>query len=123
VHRLLEEHTGTRRKGAGGDMTGRRAADFVTWLLKKRLFSSPTAFAKALETHRQTLAEAASKRTSARQIQTAFDALEDDVADDDALTEATEDALAAAAAALGGITKEQKRLLDAMGRWADTSQH
>src|SRR5207245_4037197 len=91
--------------------------------LTKRLFSSPIALAQTLETHRQTLAESATKRVAARQLQMAFDGLDDDVADDDALSEATEDALVAAAAALGGVTKEQKHLLDAMGRWAETWQH
>ena len=62
AHRLLDEYTASRRKATGGDRTGRRAAEFVTLLLKKRLFSSPIAFAKTLETHRQTLAEAASKQ-------------------------------------------------------------
>src|SRR5437667_3756170 len=111
AHRMLDEYTASRRKATGGDKTGRCAAEFVTLLLKKRLFSSPIAFAKTLETHRQTLAEAATKRVAARQLQTTFDALDDDVADDDALSEATEDALVAAAAALGGLTKEQKHLL------------
>lgn len=123
VHRLLDEYSAARRKAAGGDRTGRRAADFVTLLLKKRLFSSPIAFAKTLEVHRQTLAASASKRTASRQLEAAFDALDDDVADDDAQQEATEEALAAAAGALGGVTKEQQQLLDAMGRWADAWQH
>lgn len=123
VHRLLEDYTASRRKDAGGDRSGRRAADFVTLLLKKRLFSSPIAFAKTLETHRQTVAAAANKRATARQLEAAFEALDDDVADDDAQDEATEEALAAAASALGGVSKDQQRLLDAMTRWADTWQH
>ena len=50
AHRMLAEYADSRRKAAGGD-AGRAAADFVTTLLKKRLFSSPKAFAETVETH------------------------------------------------------------------------
>ena len=50
AHRLLTEYAASRRKAAGGE-AGQAAADFVTTLLKKRLFSSPKAFAETIETH------------------------------------------------------------------------
>jgi hypothetical protein len=47
---MLAEYAASRRKAADGD-AGRAAAGFVTKLLKKRLFSSPKAFAETVETH------------------------------------------------------------------------
>jgi SNF2 family DNA or RNA helicase len=123
AHELLERYAATRRKSAPGRRAPARASEFVTLLLKKRLFSSPIAFAKTLEQHRQTLAEGGAKAGTEREVQTAFDLLEDDIADDDELDELTEDALAAAAGALGGLTKAQERLLGEMTKWAVKWQH
>jgi hypothetical protein len=53
AHRLLTEYTRARRKrAADGRRTEHSAVDFVTLLLKKRLFSSPETFAKTLAVHR-----------------------------------------------------------------------
>jgi excisionase family DNA binding protein len=51
--RLLEEYSELRRRSAG-DEPGRMAAEFSLKLLKKRLFSSPAAFARTLAVHRET---------------------------------------------------------------------
>ncbi|MDQ6783016.1 MAG: DISARM system SNF2-like helicase DrmD, partial [Actinomycetota bacterium] len=55
VHRLLADYTSARRRSAVGT-TGVRLDDLVTLLLKKRLFSSPAAFAATLASHADTLA-------------------------------------------------------------------
>ena len=60
AHTLLKEYTAARRKrlaqesfrGAG------QAADLVTLLLKKRLFSSPAAFARTMALHRNSVRSA-----------------------------------------------------------------
>src|SRR6266700_7079041 len=54
AHQMLANYAASRRKAAAGD-AGRVAADFVTTLLKKRLFSSPKAFAETVETHLRTM--------------------------------------------------------------------
>jgi superfamily II DNA or RNA helicase len=54
VHDLLDAYTAARRSRPG-DVTV-RLDDLVTLLLKKRLFSSPAAFASTLATHAATLA-------------------------------------------------------------------
>src|SRR5450755_4196981 len=54
AHRMRAGYAESRRNAAGGD-AGRAAADFVTTLLKKRLFSSPKAFAETVETHLGTM--------------------------------------------------------------------
>jgi superfamily II DNA or RNA helicase len=70
AHRMLAEYAASRRKSAVGE-AGKVAADFVTTLLKKRMFSSPKAFAETVETHtasmsmRAEAAQAATGRGSA----------------------------------------------------------
>ena len=56
AHRLLANYTQARRTTPGATTT--RLDDLVTLLLKKRLFSSPAAFARTLGAHRATLARA-----------------------------------------------------------------
>lgn len=52
-HQLLERYLQSRRVKVPGDKV--RGNDLVALLLKKRLFSSPLAFARTLEAHRQTI--------------------------------------------------------------------
>lgn len=54
VHQLLADYTTARRRGPG--VVGVRLDDLVALLLKKRLFSSPAAFAATLAAHADTLA-------------------------------------------------------------------
>jgi superfamily II DNA or RNA helicase len=122
THELLERYTASRRARATHDKAGRRAAEFITLLLKKRLFSSPAAFAKTLDTHRRTLARQAAE-ASERTLRAAIDRLDEEVDDDEALSDATEEALAAAGASLDAANREEKALLDEMEKWADTWQH
>ena len=56
AHRLMHYYTTRRGKGAMGPAE-RFATEFVLKLLKKRLFSSPAAFASTLAKHEQSLAE------------------------------------------------------------------
>ncbi|MFH8681263.1 DISARM system SNF2-like helicase DrmD [Streptomyces lydicus] len=49
IHSLLETYAGRRRRSPG--QVAVRANDLVTLLLKKRLFSSPAAFARTLAAH------------------------------------------------------------------------
>ncbi|MEV6855419.1 DISARM system SNF2-like helicase DrmD [Streptomyces microflavus] len=53
IHELLETYAGRRRRAPG--VTAVRANDLVTLLLKKRLFSSPAAFARTLVAHAATV--------------------------------------------------------------------
>jgi hypothetical protein len=54
AHELLRTYAESRRGRADG-ATQRTAADFVTTLLKRRLFSSPKAFAETVEVHLATM--------------------------------------------------------------------
>ena len=54
AHAKLSEYADRRRTRAG--RSGKHSVDFVTMLLKKRLFSSPQAFANTVSTHLETMA-------------------------------------------------------------------
>lgn len=122
AHALLRRYAELRRK-AGGHRTGEAAADFVALLLKKRLFSSPAAFANTLNVHLQTLSARVTDRDDARgalrSVQTAFERLDEDVADERELERATQDALAAAATAGTALDEEQQRILRELSAWAE----
>ncbi|GLZ04326.1 helicase SNF2 family protein [Actinomadura sp. NBRC 104412] len=94
VHGLLQRFAEIRRKRLT-KAKGRKAADLVTLLLKKRLFSSPAAFAHTVDVYMQTL-QSRSGRSYVLPPEDAW--LEDffnDTAtlDDEALDEAETDAL------------------------------
>lgn len=119
VHRLLQDYTSRRLARAKAPDKGqvRRAADFVTLLLKKRLFSSPAAFAETLAVHVDTVAKKAG--VDHRLLDSAVSRLEDDWADDEEYSEAVEEALVAAAAAGDDVDEDERLLLTEMGTWAE----
>jgi hypothetical protein len=120
VHRDLAAYATSLRKSAPSRAAG-AASDFVTLLLKKRLFSSPAAFASTLAVHLDTLSgrrQADDERALSR-LTAAFDKLEDDVDDEDDLAESTRDALRTAAASHAPLTPEQRELLGRMRSWAE----
>ena len=120
AHRLLQEYADLRRQAAG-DEPGRMAAEFSLKLLKKRLFSSPAAFAHTLDVHRET-AVGGTRRVerypALRVLSAAIDRTEDDVADEEEQAEAVRTALTASAQCLGGLSHEETRLLDRLQGWA-----
>jgi superfamily II DNA or RNA helicase len=119
VHSLLRKYSESRRAVAM-TATSRTATEFVTILLKKRLFSSPAAFKHTLQQHLQTLRRSrAGPLESDQRLRAAFDRLDEDVDDEGQLDEATEDALAVAARASEALTDEQKGWLAEMLQWAD----
>ena len=104
VHALLVAYAAARAKRLGSNPSARAAADFVTTLLKKRLFSSPAAFLRTLEVHRETLLRA--RRPEAPPTPTVLQRLFDDAAvsldgeaSEDGVGEAEREAIDAAAAA------------------------
>lgn len=98
------------------------AEKFVLTLLKKRLFSSPAAFAETLAVHRRTITggkDARTIRPTDRVLRRAIDEVEADHGDETEKEEATADALAAAARASLPPTGEQRMLLDGLQKWAE----
>lgn len=96
IHALLAEFTVLRRKRTK-KLRGRKAVDLVTILLKKRLFSSPAAFAHTVGVYLETLERKAGRSMSepSDDVPEWMEDFLDDVAtyDDEALAEAEDDAL------------------------------
>jgi superfamily II DNA or RNA helicase len=126
IHALLKRYAASRRTGAGSG-AARVAADFVTLLLKKRLFSSPAAFAATLEVHRKTASRGtrageAGRASTPAALMAAVGRLDEEVVSETELDEATEDALGAAAAIADPLTPEQHEMLQEMTAWAETNR-
>ena len=116
AHRALQQYTTLRLKTFKTDAE-RFATEFVLKLLKKRLFSSPAAFAITLEKHRQSIAGSKSSLVGTiawrRQIETA----EDDYANDDEYENSAQDAVEAASGALSSPEAEEVTLLKELAEY------
>lgn len=113
-----------RVEGEGGSKGA--AAKFVLLLLKKRLFSSPAAFAGTLAQHRRTLAGAGELKPappSERMLRAAAEELESDFGDEEEQELTTEQALATAAAADHELPREEAEILDRLEVWAERERH
>ena len=121
LHELLRQYTASRLSTTGTG-TVRTAAEFVLKLLKKRLFSSPAAFARTLEQHIETVTlareQAQASIRSPAILRRYLDRAEEEFGDEEAYDEATEDALQHSATYLPQSTAEQNALLDQMRRRA-----
>ena len=124
VHAELVAYGAARAARLGANPSSKTAADFIVTLLKKRLFSSPAAFLRTLEVHRDTLlrqrrpAPPPAPTVLQRLFDDAANALDEEASDDgvgDAAREAIE---AAATAEQSRPTAEELTLLDAMTQWA-----
>jgi superfamily II DNA or RNA helicase len=142
AHRLLAEYADSRRETAGGD-AGRAAVDFVTTLLKKRLFSSPKAFAETVEAHLRTItARGANSSSSAggnedtglerldraaaqggsRILRPLVERLEETAEDDAAYADREAEALGAVRRVAAPLTEHERDLLQRLGTWARQAQ-
>jgi len=122
AHQKLREYT-KLRTSAGKDAPERFASEFVLKMLKKRLFSSPAAFASTLEKHETSVATARRRSSSPspsvgllkRRLE---QPLEEDYADDEAYDEATSAAISDAARLFSDLSKEERSLLGELKEWA-----
>jgi superfamily II DNA or RNA helicase len=129
VHAQLATYAELRAKRLAVEPAARIAADFVTTLLKKRLFSSPAAFLRTLEVHRETLLNKRDRRTAQQRptasvLQRLFedaDASLDGEASEHGVGEAEREAIdAATAAEANEPTPQEVELLQVMLAWAST---
>ena len=125
VHAALKKYTRLRHENVADD-TEKMATEFVLLTLKKRLFSSPAAFAATLEKHERSL-RTAKRRTAAIKpsigiLQRQIDKVDEEYADDTALEEATDDAVEAATRLFREPTTEEAALLKQMRDWANTAK-
>jgi superfamily II DNA or RNA helicase len=127
VHGTLAEYAAARTKRLDAGPSARAAADFVTTLLKKRLFSSPAAFLRTLEVHRETLTR--ERRPQPPPAPTVLQRLFEDAANaldgeasEDGVGEATREAIdAATQAETTAPSVAELALLDTMLSWARTA--
>jgi superfamily II DNA or RNA helicase len=112
-HRALQEYAALRTKNAGSTEE-RFASEFVLKLLKKRLFSSPAAFAGTLEKHIASLG--GQKALAAWQREVAD--YDDDYADDDLYESETNDVVGSASQALSPLSQEERKLLKQLSDFA-----
>lgn len=127
VHQLLGAYAELRRRRMSPQARGgRRAADLVTLLLKKRLFSSPAAFARTVQVYLAGLdaAGSAAGRAAAADVPEWLEDFADFVGglDDDALADAEDDALGRTTRLTPGSDDEETGLLREMERWALTHE-
>jgi superfamily II DNA or RNA helicase len=124
AHTLLRRYMESRSASAAGSKTEFGSA-FVLNLLKKRLFSSPRAFALTLEKHRESL-RGNSKRAKSndlddRILRKAIGKLDED-ADDDSREEAITEVVEEAGAVSVSLTDEQRSFLDSLTTWANSAK-
>jgi superfamily II DNA or RNA helicase len=125
IHKVLDSYCKSRERTC--QSTGATGTKFVNGLLKKRLFSSPAAFASTLERHFSTLTSGKVQQKpdamADRILRKAILKAEEDYADDGqveaAQTEAVEEATKRGAAP----TEEELRLLSRMRDWAQSASH
>ncbi|HEY9474236.1 MAG TPA: DISARM system SNF2-like helicase DrmD, partial [Mycobacteriales bacterium] len=136
AHDLLTRYATSRARAAeqANAAAGRTAAEFVTTLLKKRLFSSPKAFAETVTTHLATMTarhaagpdvevDRASASAGERVLRPLIDRLTETAEDDTGYGAAESDALVAARRVSPPLSAEERALLDELQSWARTAQH
>jgi len=99
---------------------------FVVTLLKKRLFSSPRAFASTLEKHRETLSgrrkRSSSEALDERILRKAIARLEDDSGNDEEFERSINEAVEVASAPSITLTPEIQEPLDKLTTWAERAK-
>ncbi|MGW1255458.1 DISARM system SNF2-like helicase DrmD [Streptomyces sp. NPDC002513] len=127
IHQVLGEFAELRRRKLTPKARGgRRAADLVTLLLKKRLFSSPAAFLHTVQVYLSHLEDAgpARGRTAAAEVPEWLEEFADLVADldDSGLADAEDDALTRSTSLTPAEDGTELELLQHMERWALTHE-
>jgi len=126
VHAALAEYTHLRLE-SNREHGGSNATAFVLKLLKKRLFSSPAAFAGTLGEHRKTLAgkkrRVETEILEQRVLRRLIHQTEEDYANDERKEEAQRAAVGAASAVLVNLSTRERELLDKMTQWAERAKN
>ena len=130
AHEALTRYTALRTGGARDteiDDGERYATEFVLKLLKKRLFSSPHAFATTLDKHLESLDKARrqggakNKAITPGILRRQVEGLDEDAADDDQLELSHDEAVESAAAIFRPLSGEEQGLLDNLKSYARTA--
>lgn len=124
IHAALREYT-KLRQGKAADGTQRIATEFVLKILKKRLFSSPAAFARTLEQHEHSLRNARRRKFAPKPtagiLQRQIDKVEEEYWVDDEAEEAANGAVDSATLLFQELSNEEQALLKEMKAWAESA--
>lgn len=125
VHQRLDEFCASRESEAG--KTGAFGTSFVNQLLKKRLFSSPAAFASTLEKHIASLAEGNHRKTkdamAERILHKAILRVDEDYDDDQDVERAQLEAVEEVSRHAMPLSAEQKLTLAELRQWAQQAKN
>ena len=125
IHRLLREYTESRAASIKGSKF-EYGTEFVHKLLKKRLFSSPRAFATTLAKHRESLERRGRKAPRSledRILRKAILRTEEEYADDGRMEAALDEATVEAGSLSVPLTAAQRDMLDRLSRWAESARN
>ena len=117
AHNALQRYCQLRQSSSRTDPE-RFASEFVLKLLKKRLFSSPAAFAVTLDKHKQSLGVYKSDYIGGTAWRRKIEDAEDDFANDEEFDNSTEEAIETATGAFLAPTSEEKQLLRELSEFA-----
>ncbi len=123
IHALLKKFMDSRMKSAEAEGSGFGTA-FVMMLLKKRLFSSPAAFAKTLEKYRSSVNAGGGSESGAKHkhfVRSLYDAIQraqEDAADEAEVEEAEDEAIEKTSALAGKLSSDEQAMLDELCAWA-----
>lgn len=128
VHQMLKRY-GELRQAHARDNSERYATEFVLKLLKKRLFSSPAAFAVTLAQHRATLEgkgaidqKRSRRKVSLNILRQQLTSAETEYEDDADYDEATNAATNAASSNMTQLSAREIDLLNQMQTWAEAAR-
>lgn len=125
IHRKLDDYCASREKDAGKAGNGFGTA-FVNRLLKKRLLSSPAAFASTIEKHISSLSEARPAKPDTMADRILYKAIlkaDEDYADDREVENAQAEAVEEATRRASPLTAEQRGMLDELRAWAQRARN
>lgn len=126
IHALLGKYTADRSKSVKGTRF-EYGTDFVHMLLKKRLFSSPIAFALTLAKHRDTLERGKPKgdrdTMDDRILRKAILKTEEEYSDDSLVEEAQHEAVEVVGELAPPLSREQRDMLDRLSAWGEKARN
>lgn len=126
IHTLLKQFTAARAQSVKGS-SFEYGSDFVHKLLKKRLFSSPMAFANTLSKHRESLERPRSQQKTGAMddkiLKKAILKAEEDFANDQLYEDAQYEAVEAASELSVPLDQNQRQMLNELTAWAEKSKN
>lgn len=126
IHKKLNDYCASRRLDAEkvGNAFG---TSFINQLLKKRLFSSPAAFASTLEKHIVSLANGNQRKDNDvmvdRILRKAILRVDEDYANDQDVENAQAEAVEEASRRAQPLTADQQHMLNELRQWAQTAKN